>query len=61
MDELKGITIESLVIAERVARAVNIQAQDGKLNLEDFPLMSHIDAVLKGASAADLPWAKFLL
>ncbi|MBQ9746941.1 MAG: glycerol-3-phosphate dehydrogenase, partial [Clostridia bacterium] len=41
--ELKGVTLESLVVAERVARAVKKCAEKGVLRLEDFPLLMHVD------------------
>ncbi len=37
-EELNGVTLESLVVAVRVARAVRILAGQGKLDPADFPL-----------------------
>lgn len=59
MAELAGVTLESRVIAERVARAIQVQGKDGKLNAKEFPLLTHVDAVLKGEAVAELPWGKF--
>ena len=39
MDELQGVTLESLVVATRVARAVKALAARGQLDLKDFPLL----------------------
>ncbi|MBR0056468.1 MAG: glycerol-3-phosphate dehydrogenase, partial [Kiritimatiellae bacterium] len=36
--ELKGVTLESLVVAERVARAVKARIATGELDAADFPL-----------------------
>ncbi len=57
--ELNGVTLESLVVAERVARAVRVSAAKGILNLEDFPLLMHIDSILTEKAPVDIPWEKF--
>ena len=57
--ELNSVTLESLVVAERVARAVKKCAADGILNAADFPLLMHVDDILAGRSAVDIPWEKF--
>ena len=57
--ELAGVTLESLVVAERVARAVRINARKGILNLKDFPLLVHIDEILTKAAPVDIPWEDF--
>lgn len=58
-EELAGVTLESLVVAERVARAVRINAQKGVLNLKDFPLLVHIDEILTRHAPVDIPWEDF--
>jgi len=58
-DELKGVTLESLVVAERVARAIKINAKNGVLNLADFPLLSHIDEIITDKKAVNIPWEDF--
>ena len=57
--ELNGVTLESLVVAERVARAVRKSAQLGKLDLTDFPLLLHIDEILTLGREVQLPWDSF--
>ena len=57
--ELSGVTLESLVVAERVARAVRISAEKGILELADFPLLLHIDDILIQKQPVDIPWADF--
>ena len=59
LDELKGITLESLVVAERVARAVRIKAQQGLVSLQDYPLLMHIDDIITKGSEVDIPWDAF--
>lgn len=57
--ELNGVTLESLVVAERVARAVINRAEQGKANLADFPLLLHINDVLTKKSPVNIPWESF--
>lgn len=57
--ELNGVTLESLVVAERVARAIIKSAELGKADLSDFPLLMHINDILTKKVNADLPWEKF--
>lgn len=57
--ELKGVTLESLVVAERVARAVKVLAKNGKADLNDYPLLLHVDEILTGHAPVNIPWDKF--
>lgn len=57
--ELNGVTLESLVVAQRVARAVKISAAAGRLSLRDFPLLLHIDEILTEKKAVGIPWDAF--
>ena len=57
--ELSGVTLESLVVAERVARAVRIRAEKGELDLKDFPLLLHIDDILTKKCPVEIPWDAF--
>ena len=57
--ELKGVTLESLVVAERVARAVKTNIKNGTLNAEDFPLLLHIDEIICGKKEVNIPWESF--
>ena len=57
--ELNGVTLESLVVAVRVARAVRVLAAQGKANLADFPLLMHVDDILTNHAPVDIPWEKF--
>ena len=57
--ELNGVTLESLVVAERVARAVKVSANAGKLNCADFPLLMHIDDILTKTASVNIPWDDF--
>ena len=57
--ELNGVTLESLVVAERVARAIIKSAEFGRADLADFPLLLHINDVLTKKAPVDIPWEKF--
>ena len=57
--ELNGVTLESLVVAVRVARAVRILAERGRVDPADFPLLMHVDAILTEKAPVDIPWERF--
>ena len=59
LDELKGVTLESLVVAGRVAKALRIKAARGEANLEDFPLLTHMDDIITNGAEVAIPWEKF--
>ena len=58
-EKLNGVTLESLVVISRVAKAVKILIDKGILNAEDFPLLLHADEILTEKKPVDLPWEKF--
>ena len=58
-EELKGVTLESLVVAVRVARAVKALCAAGKADAADFPLLMHIDEILTDKKPVGIPWEKF--
>ena len=58
-DALAGVTLESIVVAERVARAIRKKAEDGSVDLADFPLLIHVDEVITKGKDAALPWDGF--
>ncbi|MBR2988285.1 MAG: glycerol-3-phosphate dehydrogenase [Clostridia bacterium] len=58
-EELKGVTLESLVVAERVARAIKRSAELGNANLADFPLLMHVDKIITEKAPVDIPWEDF--
>ena len=59
MEILAGVTLESLVVARRVAKAIYRKAELGMLDLADFPLMVHANDVLDNGKDAQLPWEAF--
>lgn len=57
--ELNGVTLESLVVAERVARAVIKNVEKGVLHANDFPVLLHINDILTNKAPVDIPWDSF--
>lgn len=57
--ELNGVTLESLVVAVRVARAIRAASALGKLDMKDFPLLTHVDQILTEKVAVNIPWEAF--
>ncbi len=57
--ELAGVTLESLVVAVRVAEAVKTLAARGKVDISEFPLLSHIDEILTEKKPVNIPWESF--
>jgi len=59
LKQLKGQTLEAVVIATRTARAVKALAKRGKVKEDDFPLLMHVNELLNEGKALDIPWKKF--
>lgn len=57
--KLQGVTLESLVIIGRVAKAVKILIRNGELKAADFSLLLHADEILTEKKPVDLPWDEF--
>ena len=53
------MTLESLVVAERVARAIKVKAANGQVDIQDFPLLMHIDEILTQGKEVNIPWEAF--
>ena len=58
-EELAGVTLESLVVAERVAKAVRVKAEKGLVDANEFPLLLHIDEIITQGKEVNIPWEKF--
>ena len=59
LEKLQGVTLESLVVAGRVAKALRIRAERGEIKLEDFPLLLHVDQIITEKMPVNIPWEKF--
>jgi len=58
--ELAGVTLESVVITERTARAVRRLVELGKVEEKHFRLLLAIGDIIAGnKTAEDIPWADF--
>jgi glycerol-3-phosphate dehydrogenase (NAD(P)+) len=56
---LAGVTLESVEIATRGARALPKLVKRGLANLADFPLLLHLDRILNQGEAVNFPWDAF--
>lgn len=59
MEELAGVTLESIVIATRTARAVRALMERGLVREGEYPLLLHVDALINGGAKLDIPWKAF--
>ena len=59
METLAGVTLESVVIATRTARAVRARISAGKANASDFPLLLHVDEIISEGAEVNIPWEAF--
>ena len=59
MRELDGVTLESIVIITRTARAVRLLEKAGKVRTEDFPLLMHVDEIINQGKPVSIPWDSF--
>ncbi|MGI6168016.1 MAG: NAD(P)H-dependent glycerol-3-phosphate dehydrogenase [Eubacteriales bacterium] len=59
MKKLAGVTLESVVIAGRTATAVHELIAAGKVAESDFPLLLHVDAIIRKGEPVNIPWRAF--
>lgn len=59
MTELEGVTLESIVIATRTARAVRALIKKGTAKKEEFPLLLHVDDIINHNKEVNIPWVAF--
>ena len=59
LEILKGVTLESLVVASRVAKALKVKAEKGEVDLKEFPLLMHVDEIISEKKAVNIPWEAF--
>jgi glycerol-3-phosphate dehydrogenase (NAD(P)+) len=59
IEELAGITLESVAITSTVARVLRRRAASGKAKLSDFPLLIHIDEIINQGATVAVPWESF--
>ncbi|MCR4622187.1 MAG: glycerol-3-phosphate dehydrogenase [Clostridiales bacterium] len=56
---LNGVTLESLVVIERVGRAIKTRAKRGEAKEEDYPLLMHVYDILTSCISVNIPWDSF--
>jgi glycerol-3-phosphate dehydrogenase (NAD(P)+) len=56
---LAGVTLESVEITTRVARALPKLAERGLVDLADFPLLLHVNQILNAGQPVNIPWESF--
>lgn len=59
IEELAGVTLESIVIATRTARAVRKLAERGVVSIDEFPLLMHVDDIINNGAEVEIPWDAF--
>ncbi|MBE6091078.1 MULTISPECIES: glycerol-3-phosphate dehydrogenase [unclassified Clostridium] len=59
MEQLKGVTLESVVIATRAAKYVHCLVEKGVVKLSDFPMITHIDEIINSDGKVNIPWKAF--
>lgn len=57
--ELSDVTLESVVITERIIRALSNMEDKGKIILDEYPLIKHIGEIILDGKEVDLPWSSF--
>jgi glycerol-3-phosphate dehydrogenase (NAD(P)+) len=58
-ERMAGVTLESVEITTRVARALPKLARRGLLKRDDFPLLLHLDEIINQGKSVSVPWDKF--
>lgn len=54
LEELKGQTLEAVVISKRLGQAICERKQE-----DEFPLLMHVYDLLEGKTTVNIPWDKF--
>ena len=54
LEQLKGQTLEAVVISKRLGQAITEQGRQ-----EEFPLLMHVYDLLLGKTTVNIPWDKF--
>jgi len=57
--QMAGVTLESVEITTRVARALPKLADRGLLRVQDFPLLLHLDEIINQGQPVSIPWERF--
>ena len=58
--ELAGVTLESVVIITRMCCALRTLAEQRKIDLADFRLITFLDEVINQGAVCNIPWTEFI-
>ena len=53
---LSGVTLESVAIATTVMKSFRDRPD---VNVNEFPLLAHIDAIINQGAQVEIPWDSF--
>ena len=59
MNELSGVTLESVVITKRIGESVKTLVDIGAAREKDFPLLFHIYDIITNNTSVNIPWSEF--
>lgn len=59
LEQLKGQTLEAVVISNRLGKSVEELHKLGKINKKDFPLLMHVYEMLTKGKTINMPWKDF--
>ena len=59
METLRGVTLESIVIASRTALFVREMIDENRVQADQFPLLLHIDELINQNKITPVPWNLF--
>lgn len=57
---LDGVTLESVAISAVVSDVLRELEKKGAASTEDFPLLMHIDSIIRGGAEVQIPWKAFV-
>ena len=57
--QLRDVTLESIVISTRTAAAVRRKIELGEADASQFPLLLHCDSLINGQQTVNIPWKDF--
>ena len=59
VSSVPGVLAFQINLVGKVEGIFYVEIKDGKVNVEDFPLLMHVDDILTNKSEVNIPWEKF--
>ena len=59
LQKLSGVTLESISVITNVAHALRIRHEMGTANINQFPLLRHLDEIINQNAPVKIPWNEF--